>query len=122
MCRNIKTLFNFDPPATEEEIRAASLHRNTVRCGMKYGATIIGSVPPLLAALSLVVNLPVANLYSKPSTDADVVTQAIYGASVVSLEHHDGWHKIRTPDDYTGWIPAAGRRCGRSWPTWSPRG
>jgi hypothetical protein len=25
MCRNIHTLFNFDPPATEEEIRDASL-------------------------------------------------------------------------------------------------
>lgn len=25
MCRNIRTLFNFEPPATEEEIRAASL-------------------------------------------------------------------------------------------------
>jgi hypothetical protein len=25
MCRNIKTLFNFDPPATDEEIKAASL-------------------------------------------------------------------------------------------------
>jgi hypothetical protein len=25
MCRSIKTLFNFDPPAAEEEIRAASL-------------------------------------------------------------------------------------------------
>ena len=25
MCRNIKTLFNFAPPATEEEIKAASL-------------------------------------------------------------------------------------------------
>ena len=25
MCRNIKTLFNFDPPTTDEEIRAASL-------------------------------------------------------------------------------------------------
>jgi hypothetical protein len=25
MCRNIKTLFNFEPPATHEEIRAASL-------------------------------------------------------------------------------------------------
>jgi hypothetical protein len=25
MCRNIKSLFNFDPPVTEEEIRAASL-------------------------------------------------------------------------------------------------
>ena len=25
MCRNIKTLFNYDPPANEEEIRAASV-------------------------------------------------------------------------------------------------
>ncbi|THD60482.1 DUF2277 domain-containing protein [Phenylobacterium sp.] len=25
MCRNIKTLFNFEPPATDEEVRAASL-------------------------------------------------------------------------------------------------
>ncbi|HZS52955.1 MAG TPA: DUF2277 domain-containing protein [Bryobacteraceae bacterium] len=25
MCRNIKILFNFDPPTTEEEVRAASL-------------------------------------------------------------------------------------------------
>jgi hypothetical protein len=25
MCRNIRTLFNFDPPVTEEEIHAASL-------------------------------------------------------------------------------------------------
>ena len=25
MCRNIRTLFNFDPPVTENEVRAASL-------------------------------------------------------------------------------------------------
>jgi hypothetical protein len=25
MCRNIKTLFNFDPPATDDEIRASAL-------------------------------------------------------------------------------------------------
>jgi len=25
VCRNIKTLFNFEPPATDEELRAASL-------------------------------------------------------------------------------------------------
>jgi hypothetical protein len=25
MCRNIKTLFNFDPPVTPDEVRAASL-------------------------------------------------------------------------------------------------
>jgi hypothetical protein len=26
MCRNIRTLFNFEPPTTEEEIRDAALH------------------------------------------------------------------------------------------------
>jgi len=25
MCRNIRTLFNFDPPATEEEVRASAI-------------------------------------------------------------------------------------------------
>jgi hypothetical protein len=25
MCRNIKTLYNFDPPATEDEVKSASL-------------------------------------------------------------------------------------------------
>jgi hypothetical protein len=33
MCRNIRTLFNFDPPATEEEIRAASVQFVRKLCG-----------------------------------------------------------------------------------------
>lgn len=33
MCRNIKTLFNFDPPATPEELRAASLQFARKICG-----------------------------------------------------------------------------------------
>ncbi len=33
MCRNIKTLFNFEPPATEEEIRNASLRFVRKLCG-----------------------------------------------------------------------------------------
>lgn len=33
MCRNIKTLFNFDPPATEDEIRDASLQFVRKLCG-----------------------------------------------------------------------------------------
>ncbi len=33
MCRNIKTLFNFEPPATEEEIRNASLQFVRKLCG-----------------------------------------------------------------------------------------
>ena len=33
MCRNIKTLFNFEPPVTEDEIRAASLQFVRKICG-----------------------------------------------------------------------------------------
>jgi len=33
MCRNIRTLFNFDPPVTDEEIRAASLQFVRKICG-----------------------------------------------------------------------------------------
>jgi hypothetical protein len=33
MCRNIKTLFNFEPPATEHELRAASLQFVRKLCG-----------------------------------------------------------------------------------------
>lgn len=33
MCRNIKSLFNFDPPVTDEEIRAASLQFVRKICG-----------------------------------------------------------------------------------------
>ena len=33
MCRNIKILFNFDPPVTEEEVRAASLQFVRKICG-----------------------------------------------------------------------------------------
>ena len=30
MCRNIKTLYNFEPPVNEDEIRAASLQFSTL--------------------------------------------------------------------------------------------
>ena len=33
MCRNIKTLFNFAPPVTDEEVRAASLQFVRKLCG-----------------------------------------------------------------------------------------
>ncbi len=50
-----------------------------------------------------VVLQPVANMYSKPTDDADVVSQAIYGTNVAVLETKEGWAHIRTPDEYTGW-------------------
>ena len=52
-----------------------------------------------------VVLSPVANMYSKPSADADVVSQAIYGSNVGVVERQEGWAHIRTADDYTGWTP-----------------
>ena len=33
MCRNIKTLFNFEPPVTDDEVRAASLQFVRKICG-----------------------------------------------------------------------------------------
>ena len=59
-----------------------------------------------------VVLRPVANLYSRPSEDADVVSQAIYGANVGVIEQQEGWARVRTGDDYTGWTPLADMRSG----------
>jgi len=52
-----------------------------------------------------VVLKPAANMYSKPTQEADVVSQAIYGVTVGILEEKDDWVRVRTPDDYTGWMP-----------------
>jgi hypothetical protein len=51
---------------------------------------------------------PVLNMYSTATTDADVVSQAIYGTTVTVLEEKDGWAQIQTPDQYKGWIETAG--------------
>ena len=47
-------------------------------------------------------------MYSSATSDADVVSQAIYATSVTVLEEREGWARIRTPDDYTGWVEASG--------------
>ena len=54
-----------------------------------------------------VVSRPVINLYFTASVDSEVVSQALYGAGVLSLEKKKGWVRIRTGDDYTGWVAAA---------------
>ena len=52
----------------------------------------------------LVVSVPVANMYSRSSEDFDVVSQAIYGSDLKVLEEAAGWAKVRTSDDYVGWM------------------
>lgn len=54
-----------------------------------------------------VVNTTVANMYRAPSDDAEVISQAIYTSNVDLLEAREGWFKIRTADDYTGWMKAS---------------
>lgn len=59
------------------------------------------------ATANLVVILPVVNMYSAASEDTDVVSQVIYGSNVVQLEEKPGWAKVRTPDEYSGWVRLA---------------
>lgn len=54
-----------------------------------------------------VVLRPVANMYSRPSEEADVVSQAIYASRIGVIEEHSGWARVRTADEYTGWMQAA---------------
>jgi len=48
----------------------------------------------------------VVNLYSKPSTKVDMVTQAILGTNVSIEQSQEGWHYLLLPDRYRGWIQA----------------
>ena len=58
----------------------------------------------LAAALAGTVNEPVANMYSRPTVDADVVSQSIYGSHVSYREQQAGWVKVQSFDKYTGWM------------------
>jgi hypothetical protein len=59
------------------------------------------------AAADGVVLRPVANMYSRPSDEAEVVSQAIYASRIGIVEEHAGWAHIRTADEYMGWMQAA---------------
>jgi cell wall-associated NlpC family hydrolase len=64
-------------------------------------------VPSLFAKNSTyVIVLPVANMYSHPSDQSDVVSQAIYGGNVTLLTARGEWCRIQTADHYKGWVPS----------------
>jgi cell wall-associated NlpC family hydrolase len=65
-----------------------------------------------------VVTRPVVNMFSKPSSGSDVVSQAICSTTVEIVKSHGAWSNIRTPDDYTGWVETAALRAlgGASYP------
>jgi hypothetical protein len=74
MCRNIRTLFNFEPPATKEEIRAASLQfvrklAGTTRPSKANEAAFDRAVDEVAAAAE---RLLAALVTTAPQRDRDV--------------------------------------------------
>ena len=67
MCRNIKTLFNFDPPVTEQEVRAASFQ--FVRKITGFHRPSKANEPSFLAAVDQVAGISIRLLRSL-ETDA----------------------------------------------------
>jgi hypothetical protein len=70
MCRNIRTLYNFDPPASEEEVRAAAL---------QYVRKVSGFTKPSRAneeafarAIDAVADASIRGLRSEPLDRRDV--------------------------------------------------
>src|SRR5271165_4505817 len=53
-----------------------------------------------------IVVVPVTNMYSHPSDQSDVVSQAIYGSNVTLLTARGEWCRIQTSDHYKGWVPS----------------
>jgi hypothetical protein len=66
MCRNIKTLFNFDPPVTKEEVRAASLQ--FVRKISGFTKPSKANEEPFLAAVEEVASVSMRLLRSLETT------------------------------------------------------
>jgi len=68
-----------------------------------YFGLWLATPPEARSMQTAVVIRPVANLFSQPTLDADVVSQAIYSANITIVEAEAGWAKVRTAD-YTGWM------------------
>ena len=94
-------------PATDQgSVPLSAIVRSAA--SLKSGPMHLFMALALLAANApeAVVLKPVANMYAEPTEDAEVVSQAIYGTNIGVVETRPGWLHVRTPDDYTGWMPA----------------
>jgi hypothetical protein len=74
-------------------------------CAALWGAVAVGQQS--VAKPDYLVSRPVINMYASASADSEVVSQALYGSGVLSLDKKSGWIHIRTGDDYTGWVTEA---------------
>lgn len=83
-------------------------HYCRARIALVLSALLLAVFPVLAQDTHAVVNVPVVNMFSGPSADVDVVSQAIYASNIDVLDQKAGWVKIRTPEDqYVGWVERA---------------
>lgn len=85
-----------------ERFKLRYVIRLVLICALLAGSLVIAqqSVPNA----DLVVSRPVANMYKSATADSEVTSQVLYGTGVRSLEKQGDWIRIRTADDYSGWI------------------
>ena len=81
MCRNIKTLFNFEPPVAEEEIRAASLQFVRKLSGFNKPskaneAAFLAAVDAIAAASSTLLNSLETNTAPRNRTEEAALARA----------------------------------------------
>jgi hypothetical protein len=81
MCRNIKTLFNFEPPATEGEIRAASLQyvrkvSGFTKPSKKNEAVFAAAIDEIAAATGKLLNELETNAAPKDRAEEAAKTRA----------------------------------------------
>lgn len=95
----------------QSEWRSAAHGRTWLRCTfvvacmLSSGMAAVAQKP--VAHADYVVARPVINMFARPGSDSPVTSQALYGTGVQSIEKKGAWIKIRTADDYTGWVGAA---------------
>jgi gamma-D-glutamyl-L-lysine dipeptidyl-peptidase len=110
---NLSLFFPCAPPLRRNSAPSRKMTGRSARAGLRLVTLLLMMTAAVSAQMSVpsadfVVAKPVLDMFSKPTDQADVVSQAIYGTDVLSLERQGDWYKIRTADDYTGWVAAAG--------------
>ncbi len=91
-----------EPRRPKPGINVHPLLRRTLKLSLLLFLT--SGIPAAAEPKAAVVIVPVANMYSAASEDSDVVSQAIYGSNLALMEEIPGWAKVRTQDQYSGWV------------------
>jgi gamma-D-glutamyl-L-lysine dipeptidyl-peptidase len=95
------------PSHSRNALTPMGIHRRTQHLIPALSLLFIVSASGVCAAGNTqTVVVPVSNMYSGPSDDTDVVSQAIYGSNVTLLTARGEWSRIQTADHYKGWVPS----------------